>query len=371
MSSHFENFGLSELVARPEDAVRLASLAMVQGRRIAGYEGDYYRCELGDAVVAVRTRSDPETGEETLLGMDTQGLSHSVWELSAWESVPQEDDPLTRRVRFWDKKGQEIQIDVINAGVRPWRDGSPLRLVMTAFPEWVAYGVCEVPSGTVPSEEVPPGKVLLQGTVKDPKVGKTYLGMEPLTKFLSVTVDTPWGEIEVCHALEAVAEEQKDNVVPGAAITALCTLTGDAATGEYADGAVFREDKALELLAEFFRRGGQGGLGRLFRSDGTVTFLENTQEGQENALSLLTTVAAQLKEAGLHYPAEGVLTAVESGEGLSPSWYPGKCCLLLGQETGEAYAFLCLVDTDSLGRVREITITNHPGLSFEKMKQQR
>lgn len=54
MAAKFENFGLTDLVARPEDAFRLASLAMAEGQRIRGYRGDYFRCYVGDATVVVR-----------------------------------------------------------------------------------------------------------------------------------------------------------------------------------------------------------------------------------------------------------------------------------------------------------------------------
>ena len=80
MAARFENFGLSDLVARGEDAFRLCSLAMAEGQRVRGWRGDYYRLYVGDAVVSVRTMPDPATGEELLLGMDTHAVSHCVWE---------------------------------------------------------------------------------------------------------------------------------------------------------------------------------------------------------------------------------------------------------------------------------------------------
>lgn len=49
MAAYFESFGLRELAAAPEDAFRLASLAMAEGQRIPGYGGDYFRMYLGDA----------------------------------------------------------------------------------------------------------------------------------------------------------------------------------------------------------------------------------------------------------------------------------------------------------------------------------
>ena len=43
MTGGLDSFGLAELTARPEDAMRLAGLAMAEGQRVAGYRGDYYR----------------------------------------------------------------------------------------------------------------------------------------------------------------------------------------------------------------------------------------------------------------------------------------------------------------------------------------
>lgn len=42
MAARLDSFGLAELAAKPEDAFRLAGLAMAEGIRVAGYRGDYY-----------------------------------------------------------------------------------------------------------------------------------------------------------------------------------------------------------------------------------------------------------------------------------------------------------------------------------------
>ena len=195
---------------------------------------------------------------------------------------------------------------------------------------------------------------LLQGVVKDAKVGESYLGLEPLTRFVSVTVSTPLGDVELCHPMELVAEGQRDLVKPGSVVSALCELSGNCAAGEYAGGIVFDEDRDWTALSAFFREGGGARLRPLLRSDCACTFLENRQEGQENALALLMMVREDLAAAGLNRCAMGRLT----GEGVR-----GRRCLLLGN--GEGFAFLCLAELDSLGRVRELTITNDPALEFE------
>ena len=311
MAARFDSFGLEDLVARPEDAFRLCALAMAQGQRIRGYRGDYYRLYLGDAIVNLRTMTDPETGEEELLGMDTHAVSSCVWETKDWGLRPQEvdgerpplgmpskdpyichGDPLQRWATYTQtKRISEDRTDVwtavvsvVNADVLTWRSlGEPLRLNMAAFPRWVEYFTSEEDYAAAQRKKPPyenlvlaPGDiyeagtwamsdafmadrdhwprrrgpehpplerddVLLRGVVKDAKVGETYMGMEPMTKFLSVTVSTRFGDVELCHPFELVAEEQKDNVKPGAIVSTLCTLSGDAAIGAYAGGAVYSE----------------------------------------------------------------------------------------------------------------------------------
>ena len=79
MALRLDSFNLTELAARPEDAFRLASLAMAEGQRIPGYGGDCYRFRMGDAAAVIRTKGDPATGEEELLGMDTHAASACLW----------------------------------------------------------------------------------------------------------------------------------------------------------------------------------------------------------------------------------------------------------------------------------------------------
>ena len=58
MAVRFDSFSLNDLVAKPDDAFRLCSLAMASGQRVQGYSGDYFRMYLGDTMVVVRTMLD-------------------------------------------------------------------------------------------------------------------------------------------------------------------------------------------------------------------------------------------------------------------------------------------------------------------------
>ncbi len=353
MAARLDSFALTELAAKPEDAFRLAGLAMAEGRRIPGYGGDYYYYWIGDAAVVIRTRLNPDTGEEELLGMDTHGATDCQWVCRVVRDVtPEGAGPLSRRVLV-EKDGVDglAVVDLVCAGVLPdLQEGGSIRLGMAGFPLRISYGGGESQNVVEAQQDT----VLLQGVVTDAKVGETFLGMEPLTKFLSVTVSTSMGEVELCHPMDLVPEAQRDMVKPGAVVSALCVLSGDCAVGEYAGGVVFDEEKNLTALAAFFRDGGAERLRPLLRSDCACTFLENRQEGLENALALLAVVQGDLAAAGLNRTAKGVLSSAGAR---------GRACLLLGGETG--FAFLCRMELDSLGRVREIVMANDPEIEFE------
>jgi len=350
MAAHFESFGLTELVATPEDAFRLASLAMAEGQRIPGYGGDYFRLYLGDAVVMVRTARDG--GEDQILGMDTHVAGESRWECVVEKDLtPPEAYPMARRVLVRGETGADrAVVDLLCPDVLPAIEaGDRLRLNVAGFCLRAAYseGECR------PVVEAQEDTVLLQGTVKDARVGETYLGMEPLTKFLLVTAGTPLGDVTLCHPLEMVAEDQRDLVKPGAVVSAHCVLSGNAAVGEYAGGVVYGEEQDLALLRAVFRSGHAQRLRPALHSDCACTFLENRQEGAENAMDLMGVVSEQMREAGFDRCDWGRVTGVEGGD--APAAV-GRRCLLLGGSRG--YAFLCLVELDSLGRVREIVVTN-------------
>lgn len=353
MAARLDSFALTELAARPEDAFRLAELAMAEGRRIPGYGGDYYYYRIGDAAAVIRTRLDPETGEEELLGMDTHAASGCQWTCRVVKDVTPEDaGPLSRRVLVRREDGEDMAVaDLVCAGVLPdLREGDELCLNMVGFPLRISYDEGES-TGVV---EAQGETVLLQGVVKDARVGETFLGMEPLTKFISVTVSTRMGDVELCHPMELVAEDQRDLVKPGVVASALCVLSGNCAVGEYAGGVVFDEAHDFAAMSRFFREGGAERLRPMLHGDCVCTFLENRQEGVENALALLAMVQRDMAAAGLDRCAPGTLT----GQGTR-----GKKCLLLGN--AEGFAFLCLLELDSLGRVKEIRITNDPGVEFE------
>ena len=358
MAVRFDSFSLDQLVAKPDDAFRLCSLAMAGGQRVQGYSGDYFRMYLGDAMVTVRTMVDVATGEEMLLGMDTHAVSDCVWDCRIIKDVtPADADPLALRLLVSvDGCDHTALVDVLCADVRPeYTPGMSLKLNMVAFPMRIVYSE----SGKGKVVEATEEGVLLEGVVKDAKVGESSMGLELMTKFVRATIETSMGDIELCHPIDMIPEDQKDLVKNGSVVSAYCQFSGDAAIGKYIGGIIYNEEQDMVLLGDFFRNGNMARLRPIMRSDCVAMFLQNRQEGLEMSLSLLEEVGKDLREAGLCYATPGRVTG---GEGLAR---PGQRCLLLGNGNEGEYAFLCLLDVDSLGRIRSLNITNDARYEFE------
>lgn len=365
MAERYECFGLTDLVARPEDAFRLASLAITGGQRVRGYRGDYYRYFLGDAQVVVRTMGDPDTGEEQLLGMDVQHAEGPLWDCRVVKDItPGDADPLSRRLLVAAEGTEDTAaVDVICADVLPdFAPGRRLRLRLTACPLRLHYD--DEPCS--PVVEAQQDTVLLQGVVKDVRVGETYMGLEPMTRFISATVSTSMGDVELCHVAEMVPEEQKDLVRVGATVSALCQLSGDAAAGEYAGGVVFGEEQDLVLLRDFFLHGGAQRLRTAMHSDCRYVndYAGVTREGADEVTALLRDMETDM--AGKWAVRYGRICSVEQSGDDPPFCPPGKRCLLLSPaDRPEQYAALCLIETDSLGRIRQLTLSRDSRYDFE------
>ena len=143
MAVRFDSFSLSEMTAKPEDAFRLASLAMAEGTRIPGYRGVYSRMRIGDAEVIFRSMGDPATGEEELLGMDTHGATHCVWSCTVVKDLtPAEADPMSRRVLVHTGGEDRAVVDLVCPEVLPdIREGDELHAVAAGIGEMDYTGI--------------------------------------------------------------------------------------------------------------------------------------------------------------------------------------------------------------------------------------
>ena len=404
MATAFENFGLSDLVAKPEDALRLASLAAVEGDKICGYGGNYFQYRMGDASMVVRTAMNYDTDESELLGMDTHAASDCVWDVTiAQDITPADFDSMERRLLVTGRGGGTVAVDLVNADVLPaFYPGTALRLNMAAFPLWVEYAADEAGylalqgkkgpgenmvlaqgglfsqgyvlrrGGQAPAAGLEDDFVLLRGRVKDVRVGETMMGLQPMTTFIRATVETTFGDLEVCHLADQVAEEQKDLVQVGATLSALCILSGNPAIGQYAGGIFHSEEEDLSLLRHFFEKGGADRLRPALHSECVYQsdYSGSRLEGAEATVALLKDVESALDEESRYFAYPAHITRVEAENGQEPPFRPGKKCLLLAQGGPEQYVALCFVVPDSVGRIREIHLSCDGRYHFERDDQQ-
>lgn len=367
MAVCFDNLGLTDLVARPEDALRLTGLAIGEGQRVRGYRGDYHRCYLGDGIVVVRTMPDLETGEGQVLGMDVHAVSDCVWECRVVaDMTPEGADALSRKVLVQVPGCSDTAVvDVLCAdALLSYEPGTVLRLNMVGFPVRIVYSETGG-TGVLKAQE---NSVLLEGVVKDVKVGKTYMGLEPMTQYISTTVSTPMGDLELCHLASAVEEEQKEFVRVGATVSALCVLSGDAAIGKNIAGIVYGEENDLAVLRRAFLEEDASLLQGILHSECVCRFQHQGLE-TEGVAATIDALQGMMEAVGssdllVDY---GRITGVEQSGENPPTYIPGKRCLLLGDAAYPGYyALLCLLEMDSVGRIRAITITNDSRYDFEQ-----
>jgi len=200
------------------------------------------------------------------------------------------------------------------------------------------------------------------------KVGKTTMGLEPMTQYISTTVATPMGDIELCHLASAVAEEQKDMVRVGATVSAFCTLSGDAAIGKYTAGILYGEANDLAIVRRAFLEEDASLLAGILHSECVCRFQHKglTAEGAAGTIDALQGMMESVGSSDLAVDY-GRITGVDQTGEEPPAYIPGKRCLLLGDSAYPGYyALLCLLEMDSVGRIRGITITNDQRYDFEQ-----
>lgn len=405
MATAFEHFALTDLVAKPEDALRLASLAAVEGEKIRGYGGNYFQYRMGDARVIVRTAMNYDSGESELLGLDTHAASDCVWECTIAQDVtPPDYDSMERRLIVTGPGGGAAVVELVNADVLPsFRPGRALRLNMAAFPRWVDYlpdeaayvaaqkgkqdgenlvlsqgglfscGYVLKNDPSAPPTQLEENLVQIRGLVKDVKVGETFMGLEPMTTFIRATVETHFGDIEVCHTAEMVSEGQKDLVKVGSTLSALCILSGDPAIGAYAGGIFHSEEEDLDLLQYFFENGGADRLRPALHSECVYVsdYSGSALEGAEATVALLKEVSEALDEESRYFAYPAQITSVDEAAGkTAPAYGKGKRCLLLAQGGPEQYVALCFVETDSVGRIRTLRLSQDQRYHFQRLDKQ-
>ena len=82
-------------------------------------------------------------------------------------------------------------------------------------------------------------------------------GKEKHNAYIRCIIGTQYGDLELVHTIDQVAEEQRCNIKAGAIVSGAFVLSGDAAIYEYEKGMVLDAEHDLRLLRFFpYQRGG-------------------------------------------------------------------------------------------------------------------
>ena len=90
-------------------------------------------------------------------------------------------------------------------------------------------------------------------------------------------------------------------------------------------------------------------------------------EGAEATVALLKEVSEALDEESRYFAYPAQITSVDEAAGkTAPAYGKGKRCLLLAQGGPEQYVALCFVETDSVGRIRTLRLSQDGRYRFER-----
>jgi hypothetical protein len=89
----------------------------------------------------------------------------------------------------------------------------------------------------------------IKGIVKDVEEFFSF-SPEGEIKFYKVVIETEYGDMQLCHSADVVAENERCHIKKGACLTTDCVVSGDVAVGKYQNGAIYDEISLLKLLKE-------------------------------------------------------------------------------------------------------------------------
>lgn len=363
-----------------EDFIKMIA---INGKHIYGYHGHpYSNFYFEDAKFVLRMLVDKEKGELGTLGTDNQTTGNSIWnvKVSIMDVNPKDADILQKRCAVTKIDGNGLAIvNIINADILPnFLPETELKLQMTAFPIHIEYFQNEeqyrenfdanerlFADGTVSpalflnrniddSELIERSVIDSINYVKGKVIAidnkEVKIDDKLLDKYLSVIVDTDFGELEIMQPTDSLKDEQKEKIKIGATVYGLFYLSGDAAISEYKDGIIFDETHHLELLRGIYSGEDVNRLNYVIEDNTKYRFLSNEEYvGKENIIKNIE-----------KYINNNL--CVQKGIITDENLY-NKQCLIISEK--ENYKYLLFLDVFENGRIKEINIVNSSEYSFE------
>lgn len=264
MANLWENFGLAFLYEDEDSLMGILSYTAQEGKGILGYrDAPYIYHSFGDTELFLRTQKNEEGGL-TVEGCDVHCGGPCIWNVlhSGFDITMQKERAHVHTALFRREDGSGfVPIEIITADVLPsFLAGDRLTVQVIGLPLEVHYHADEdaydraqptdedgrawrpaagalFPASFLHNhapERYEQGKeyvsdrfVLFRATAKKLSWGCFDCNGEKQRTFVRCFVDTDFGELEFDHAVDQVAEAERENIRVGAVISGVAVLSGD------------------------------------------------------------------------------------------------------------------------------------------------
>ncbi len=397
MPFFLENYGLDGL-CDSEDATRaLIHHIMQNGKPIVGYyENSYLNMHYGDVQMILRTeRNDDGTGL-CVTGIDAHVAGESVWEarISDMNINRKDSDCLSRRIlisQIDDDSGLAV-VNLINADVLPnFAKDEPIIMQMAAFPAKIDYFSDEdeyinaqpnstlfemksliledglvIPTGLL-SNRSPSNPdfdeddnlddyVNVRGTVKKLVQGVFELNGEKYHSFIRCIIGTQYGDLELLHTIDDVAEGQHKNIHVGAIVSAVCVLSGDVAIYEYENGVIYDEAHDLSMLRGIFSGENPERMRNALAAN--VEYLSEhsgiTYNGADEIIERFREVQDNTKNNCPYSAFYATISRVDSSASIEQK----RRAIALSRDNGQSFDSVAFIDVGNDGKIIKLTISD-------------
>ncbi len=372
-----------------------------------GYSGilylnhEYGNVQLVDPAVIHQDRDQLE-----LIGFDVHANGNTGWTFritGVGDLNPEDYNDSQRRVMITrpDSTGGAAIIDLINADVLPsWSSDEIITAQMVGFPTNINYyengeafeetlspdeygrtwGIGdgtvmalsflknhtpENPEGT--KNVFSDGSMLIRGTVKSVKPGYFDIKGKRYTIFRRVTIGTEFGDLEILHTDEQIAEKQRDLIKEGSTVVGYFYLHGDVAINEYQNGIVKDEEHNLRLLRCVLNRDCKAERLKAVLTDSSTYLSEHsnytTFTGSDDIISRFHYVANDNPDTK-YYAYMATITDIDEGDEELP-YQPGKRCVVLATNEPQKYESVAFIDLDEENNIQHLIISKESRYHFK------
>ncbi len=402
MANFIEHLGLEFLTESEEKARNLWTFLAQEGKAITGYYGfPYLNYHFGDAQFILRTIRNDEEKRLEVVGMDTHSSGTCVWEVGiSGMNITRKDADVTEHRCVVHRKndgGGMAVVNIVNADVLPsFDEDEEIKLQVIAFPylieyfkdedeyaaeqpegkngrKWLLADGSMLPSGLMrnrdpesdefESDDALDDLMLIRGTVKKLAHGVVECNGEKNNAYISCIIGTENGDLEIVHTVDAVKEEQQENIRVGATVNGAFLLSGDAAIFEYERGIVLDEKNDLAILRSTFAGADPERMRYVFAENAVylAEYNNTTYIGRDEIIDRLKCVARDTEEKFFAYLA--TIISVDEGDELLP-YGVGKRCIVIAHGGEQNYQTIAFADIDDEGRISKLVTSSNERYHF-------